>query len=76
LSVPGFFFWGIEIPQQHIPTIKACIDQWNYFRKYGKYYQTKHLYQGCLEAAKEKEDKEAEWQTLAIIQQEMDKSFW
>jgi hypothetical protein len=38
-------------------------------------YQRKHLQQ-WLTAAREKEDKKAEKQILAIIQQEKDKSFW
>jgi hypothetical protein len=40
-----------------------------YFWKHGQYCRRKHLY--ChLEVAKEKEDKEAAHQILAIIQQE------
>jgi hypothetical protein len=33
--------------------LKACVNQCNYFKKHGKYYQQKHLY-NRLEAAKEK----------------------
>ena len=55
--------------------LKACVDQCDHFRKNGKYYRRKHLYRR-LEAAKEKEDEEAERQILAIIQREKDKSFW
>jgi hypothetical protein len=40
-----------------------------YFRKHGQYCRRKHLY-SRLEAAKEKEDKEAACQILAIIQRE------
>jgi hypothetical protein len=46
-----------------------------YFWKHGQYYRRKHLY-SCLEAAKEKEDKEVAHQILAILQQEKDKQFW
>jgi len=34
--------------------LKACVDQWDHFRKNGKYYRRKHLYRR-LETAKEKE---------------------
>ncbi len=55
--------------------LKTCVIQCDYFRKHGKAYQRKHLYQ-CLDAAKEKEDEEAAKQILAIIQREKDRSFW
>jgi hypothetical protein len=55
--------------------LKMCITQCNYFRKHGKAYWRKHLYQR-LDAAKEKEDKEAAKQILAIIQREKDRKFW
>jgi hypothetical protein len=55
--------------------LKTCITQCNYFRKHVKAYRRKHLYQR-LDAAKEKEDKEATKQILAIIQREKDRSFW
>jgi hypothetical protein len=55
--------------------LKTCITQCDYFRKHDKAYQQKHLYQR-LHAAKEKEDKEAAKQILAIIQREKDRSFW
>jgi hypothetical protein len=46
-----------------------------YFQKHGQYYKRKHLYLH-LEAAKEKEDKEAACQILAIIQWKKEKRFW
>ena len=55
--------------------LKTCITQCNYFRKHVKAYRRKHLYQR-LDAAKEKEDKEAAKQILAIIQREKDRKFW
>ncbi len=55
--------------------LKVCVSQCNYFRKHGKAYRQKHLFQ-CLDAAKEKEDDEAAKQILAIIQREKDRSFW
>jgi hypothetical protein len=47
----------------------------DYYQKHGQYYRRKHLF-SCLEAAKEKENKEAASQILAIIQREKDKWFW
>jgi hypothetical protein len=55
--------------------LKACVSQCEYFKKNGKYYRRKHLY-NCLNVAKEKGDKEAARQILATIQREKDKSFW
>ncbi len=55
--------------------LKVCISQCNYFRKHGKAYQRKHLFQ-CLDASKEKEDDKAAKQILAIIHREKDRSFW
>jgi hypothetical protein len=55
--------------------LKACVSKCKYFRKNGKYYHWKHLYDR-LEVAKEREDKEATKQILTIIQQEKDKGFW
>jgi hypothetical protein len=54
--------------------LKSCITQSDYFRKHGKAYRRKHLYQ-CLDAARKKEDEEAAKQILAIIQREKDRSF-
>ncbi len=55
--------------------LSTCIDMCDHFRKHGRSYQRRHLQQH-LSAAKEKDDKEAEKQILAIIQREMDRSFW
>jgi hypothetical protein len=55
--------------------LNACIKQCDHFRKHGGSYQRKHLRRQLI-AAREREDKEAEKQILAIIQQEKDKSFW
>ncbi len=55
--------------------LSTCIDMCDHFRKHGRSYQRRHLQQR-LSAATEKEDKEAEKQILAIIQQEKDSSFW
>jgi hypothetical protein len=55
--------------------LKACVDQCDHFRKHSKYHCRKHLYRR-LATAKEKEDKVAERQILAIIQCEKDRSFW
>jgi hypothetical protein len=55
--------------------LKKCVIQCDYFRKHGKAYRRKYLYQ-CLDTAKEKEDEEATKQILAIIQREKDRSFW
>ena len=55
--------------------LKTCVSQCNHFRKHGNAYRRKHLYQR-LDAAKEKEDDEAEKQILAIIQREKDRGFW
>jgi hypothetical protein len=55
--------------------LKVCTEKCNYFRKHGKQYQQKHLYQ-CLEKARESEDDNREKEILAIIQREKDRSFW
>jgi hypothetical protein len=55
--------------------LKVCIAQCNHFRKHGKAYRQRHLYQR-LDAAKEKEENKAAKQILAIIQREKDRSFW
>jgi hypothetical protein len=68
----GYSLSASGYPRIHI---KACVEQCDHFRKHSKYYQRKHLY--CrLETTNEKEDKKAESQILAIIQQEKDRSFW
>ncbi len=46
-----------------------------YYRKHGHYYRRKHLY-SRLDSAREREDKEAASQILAIITREKDKRFW
>jgi hypothetical protein len=55
--------------------LKVCTEKCDYFRKHGKQYQQKHLYQ-CLEKAREIEDDDKEKEILAIIQREKDRSFW
>jgi hypothetical protein len=55
--------------------LKTCLKQCNYFRKNGKYYRKKHLYD-CLRNAKESNDEKREKEILAIINREKDKSFW
>jgi hypothetical protein len=55
--------------------LKVCVSQCNYFRKHGKAYRQKHLFQR-LDSVKEKEDDKAAKQILAIIQREKDRSFW
>ena len=55
--------------------IKVCVEQCDYFRKHGKSYRRKHLYDR-LQVAKDKEDDEAEKQILAIITREKEKSKW
>jgi hypothetical protein len=74
--------WRCNIPDAFSSSIqdiyfclKACVSKCKYFRKNRKYYRRKHLY-NRLEVAKEREDKEAAKQILAIIQQEKDKGIW
>jgi hypothetical protein len=55
--------------------LKVCTEKCNYFRKHGKQYQQKHLYQ-CLEKARESEDDNREKEILVIIQREKDRSLW
>jgi hypothetical protein len=55
--------------------LSTCIDFCDHFKKHEWSYPRRHL-QHPLSAAKEKEDKEAEKQILAIIQREKDRSFW
>ncbi len=71
-NIPDAFSLSI---QEIYFRLKACISKCKYFRKNGRYYCRKHLY-NRLDATKEKEDKEAAKQILAIIQREKDKSFW
>jgi hypothetical protein len=66
----------MSILREEINTqLNMCVKQCDHFRKHGMSYQRKHL-QRRLTMAGEKEDKKAEKQILAIIQQEKDKSFW
>jgi len=55
--------------------LQGCVNKYDYFYKHRKYYRRKDLYTR-LDAAKEKDNKEAAKQILAIIQREKDKSFW
>ncbi len=55
--------------------LKVCNKKCNYFRKHGKQYPPKHLYQ-CLKKARESVDDKREKDILAIIQREKDRSFW
>ncbi len=55
--------------------LKICKRKCDYFRKHGKLHRQQHLNQ-CLKAAKDREDEDAEWTILAIIQHEKDCSFW
>ncbi len=71
-NIPDAFSLSI---QEIYFCLKACVSKCKYFRKKGRCYHRKHLY-NRLDAAKEKEDKEATTQIPAIIQREKDKSFW
>jgi hypothetical protein len=71
-DIPNAMSLTIHKIEMHL---KTCITQCDYFRKHGKAYRWKHLYQR-LHAAKKKEDEEAAKQILAIIQREKDRSFW
>jgi hypothetical protein len=55
--------------------LKVCTEKCDYFRKHGKQYRRKHLYQ-CVEKARESEDDSRENEILAVIQREKDRSFW
>jgi hypothetical protein len=55
--------------------IKTCASQCDYFWQNGKYYRRKHLY-NRLNAAKEREDKEAARMILDIKQREKERRFW
>jgi hypothetical protein len=71
-NIPDTFSLSI---QEIYFCLKVCVSKCEYFRKNRKYYHWKHPY-NRLEVAKEREDKEAAKQILAIIQQEKDKGFW
>ncbi len=67
---------AISISQGEIKArLRTCIKSCDHFQKHGQLYRQQHLQQH-LAATKEKEDKEAEKQILAIIQQEKDRTFW
>jgi hypothetical protein len=51
---------------------EMCASQCDYFWQNGKYYRRKHLY-NRLDAAKEREDEEAAWKILDIIQREKER---
>ncbi len=55
--------------------LKTCLEQCDHFRRNGQEYRRKHL-ADCLLKAKEKEDSKKEWEILAIINREQDRSFW
>ncbi len=63
-SIPDAFSLSI---QEIYFRLKVCTSKCKYFRKNGKYYRRKHLF-NCLDIAKEKEYEEAAKQILAIIQ--------
>ncbi len=71
-NIPDAFSLSI---QEIYFQLKVCANKCEYFRKNGRYYRRKHLY-NRLNTAKEKENDEAAKQILAIIQQEKDKRFW
>jgi hypothetical protein len=66
------FFLSVEELQLRL---KICKTKCDYFRKHGKRHCQQHLTQ-CLEAAKDREDEDAERKILAIIRREKDCSFW
>ncbi len=55
--------------------LRTATEHCDYYRKHGKYYQTKHLYR-CLANAREVQQEMREREILAIIQRETAKSFW
>ena len=55
--------------------LKVCREQCEYFRNNGHKYRRKHLH-SRLQAARDKEDEEAETAILAIIRRERDKARW
>jgi hypothetical protein len=65
------FFLSVEELQLRL---KICKTKCDYFRKHGKRHRQQHLTQ-CLEAAKDREDEDAERKILAIIRREKDCSF-
>ncbi len=65
---------SIPIPEVRM-RLRAATKHCNFYRKHGKYYWTKHLYQ-CLASTKEAQQEMREREILAIIQHEKDRSFW
>ncbi len=61
--------------EEIVQRLKACLKQCDYFRRNGKYYRRKHLYE-CLRNAQESEDEQREKEILTIITCEKDRSFW
>ncbi len=55
--------------------LHAATEHCDFYRKHGKYYQTKHLY-CCLTNARAAQQETREREILAVIQHEKDKSFW
>jgi hypothetical protein len=55
--------------------LKECKAQCYYFKVHGQKYRTHHLNKR-LEAAREKQDEEAEKRILQIIRREKDRAFW
>ncbi len=52
--------------EEIVQRLKACLKQCDYFRRNGKYYRRKHLYE-CLRNAQESEEEQREKVILAII---------
>lgn len=61
--------------EEILQRMKVCISQCNYFRKHGKQFRRKHLYE-CMQTAKENGDETKEKEILAIIRREKDRGFW
>ena len=55
--------------------LKVCKEKYNYFRKNGQKYRTRHL-KNRLKIAKDKGDEEAETRILAIISAEKQRAYW
>jgi exonuclease III len=55
--------------------LRECRAQCNYFRVHGQKYRTQHLNKR-LEAARERQDEEAERRILQIMRREKDRAFW
>ena len=55
--------------------LKECKRQCKHFQIHGQKYRTQHLHRR-LDAAREKEDEEAEHRILQIIRREKERNFW